>query len=67
MICNDCVHKEVCGLEGYYDEALITCVHKTEIPHTTGHWIKRNVRGNLVPVCSECGLDSGTLYEYDFC
>ena len=28
MICKECIHREVCGLEGSWDEALVTCIHK---------------------------------------
>ena len=41
MICTDCIHKEVCGKEGAWDEALIICKDKTELPHNTGHWIPK--------------------------
>ena len=44
MICENCIHKEVCGLEGYYDEAVITCAHKTEfIPMSVIEEIKREI------------------------
>lgn len=32
-----------------------------------GHWINTTVRGSLAHVCSVCGLESGTLYDYAFC
>ena len=32
-----------------------------------GEWIEQVVRGDKVPCCSNCGLGSGTLYEFDFC
>ena len=25
MLCENCLHKDVCGDEGYYNEALVTC------------------------------------------
>ena len=58
MLCTDCIHKDVCGLEGSWDEALITCKHKTELPNNTGHWIEM---GNDVYKCSECG--DGIIYK----
>ncbi len=30
MICENCIHKEVCGVEGYYEEALKFCAYKIE-------------------------------------
>jgi len=30
MICDNCIHRNVCGVEGYYDEALKFCVDKIE-------------------------------------
>jgi Zn finger protein HypA/HybF involved in hydrogenase expression len=32
-----------------------------------GKWIKSEVRGQMVPCCSKCGLSNGTLYEYNYC
>lgn len=33
----------------------------------TGKWINKTVRGENVPCCSVCGLDTGTLYKYNYC
>jgi len=30
IICENCIHKEVCGIEGYYEEALKFCANKVE-------------------------------------
>lgn len=30
IICENCIHKDVCGLEGYYEEALKFCANKIE-------------------------------------
>ena len=67
MICGDCIHKEVCGLEGYFDEALITCTHKTEIPHSTGYWKK--ISPADIYECSECGQNVMTqdICAYHYC
>lgn len=32
-----------------------------------GKWIYKTVRGDNVPCCSICGMDNGTLYEFDHC
>lgn len=31
------------------------------------HWVMKKVRGETLPCCSACGLDTGTTYEYSFC
>ena len=53
IICSDCIHKEVCGQEGYYDEALISCKNKIEMPHNRGYWRKISPAG--IYECTECG------------
>lgn len=32
-----------------------------------GHWIWYEVRGQMLPYCSECGNGLDVIYEYDFC
>ena len=32
-----------------------------------GRWIYGTVRGERVPICSECRRDTGISYEYDYC
>lgn len=67
MICGDCIHKEVCGLGGYFDDALITCTHKTELPHNTGHWIFLHFDEDTGISdsywCSECNTPSASVYK----
>lgn len=36
-------------------------------PVVHGRWLQKLIRGEIVPTCSECGLGTGTTYEYDFC
>ena len=79
MLCTDCIHKEVCGLEGCYDEALIICKYKEEIPQNKGHWIRvgtpyiSSVPKTYHWECSECGnyVLSETIYYmntyYHYC
>ena len=57
MICEDCIHKEVCGLEGYYDEALIICAYKTELTDKIKIAIEEEFSG-----CDICQWDE----DYDF-
>ena len=66
MICTDCIHKDVCGLEGSWDEALITCKHKTELPHNMGHWITDKF-GQVI--CSECNgmRRDNRIYHIAYC
>lgn len=32
-----------------------------------GHWIWYEVRGQMLPYCSECGGGLDVIYEYNFC
>ena len=48
MLCADCTHKDVCRLEGSWDETQITCKYKTELSHNTGHWIKKKGGSDMV-------------------
>ena len=32
-----------------------------------GHWIWYEVRGQMLPYCSECGNGLDVIYEYNFC
>lgn len=32
-----------------------------------GHWVWYEVRGQMLPYCSECGNGLDVIYEYDFC
>lgn len=36
-------------------------------PVRYAHWVECTVRGSLALCCSDCGSDSGTLYQYDTC
>ena len=32
-----------------------------------GEWIDKEVRGSIVPYCSECGEGLDVIYHYNFC
>ena len=51
-ICDNCIHDEVCGLEGHLDEALTFCANKAADvqPVKRGHWIDMGDHEQ----CSEC-------------
>lgn len=66
MICTDCIHKDVCGKEGAWDEALITCMDKTELPHNIACWIFHEVEDTLRWYeCNQCGSEA--VRKYNFC
>lgn len=64
-ICDNCIHDEICGLEGHLEPALKYCGWKEKRP--TGHWIitnrkyelkdKENTFVGTYHKCSECGFD----------
>ena len=67
MICENCVHKEVCGLEGYYDEALIICTFKTEfVPLSVIDEMRAEIR-NEIDKNTEVGKDYVCPNEYAYC
>lgn len=37
------------------------------VPVVHGYWVTETVRGDYVPCCSECGLENGTIYEFNYC
>lgn len=54
IICENCIHKEVCGLEGYYDEALKFCADKKIDPQ--GKWIfHKDYNESCRYGCNQCG------------
>lgn len=68
IICTDCIHQDVCGLEGSWDEALVSCTDKVEMPNKTGFWIKNADEGqNIDPpyICSECG--NAEIRQKNYC
>lgn len=73
IICENCIHKEVCGLEGYYEEALKFCADKIEERPQHGEWIDGEEEiGALWIVsknkkCSQCGWESSWLIPRNFC
>ena len=42
MLCEGCIHEDVCGLEGYYEEALMYCSH-----YVNTKWIPINSINDL--------------------
>lgn len=78
--CDDCLHKEVCGCEGAFDEALTYCKDFLSVStEKTGHWIRwyevvESADGKStdhIPhcKCSECGCeyDSYSAYFIKYC
>lgn len=53
MICDNCIHDSVCGLEGHLDDALTFCADKVTNaqPIRRGRWIEDD---NCFHHCSEC-------------
>lgn len=41
-ICDNCIHDEVCGLEGHLDEALTFCANKGADAQPIDEWISVN-------------------------
>lgn len=37
------------------------------MPIRHAKWLKATVRGNTTIVCSDCGCDTGTMYQYHLC
>ena len=65
--CDDCLHKEVCGLEGVNEEALTYCADK--MLKKTGHWIDiTNKFGTVIAVrCSNCKNSPKHAIKSDYC
>ena len=61
VICENCIHKEVCGIEGYYEEALKFCANK--MTESFGKWIDDNEDDSYYANCSCCGYQIDTHYE----
>lgn len=66
LICADCIHNKVCGLECVWGANLIGCEYKkTELPYNTGHWVRWYEQKETewcienIPhcKCSECGKE----------
>ena len=64
MICDNCIHDGVCGLEGHLDEALTFCADKvTDVqPIRRGRWVAQ-LNGQVI--CSYCGKEQ--TFSSDFC
>lgn len=56
-ICDNCIHDDVCGIEGHLDEAMIFCADVQPVIHA--HWICGEEKGfrtyNPLWYCSNCG------------
>ena len=59
-ICESCIHKEVCGIEGYYDEALKFCADKME-ERPKGEWniLQKDDNGIHEIECPFCKYSKG--------
>ena len=49
------------------NHALGAKIKKLEAERPKGHWIWYEVRGQMLPYCSECGNGLDVIYEYNFC
>lgn len=64
MICDNCLHKEVCGCEGAFDESLTYCKDFLSVStEKTGYWIDTG-SGQKCSKCHEIqyGYDNHRLY-----
>ena len=52
------------GHDKYYHQRDKGCPLE-EVP--VGKWVEKEVRGSKCLCCSNCGEESGTLYDYNFC
>lgn len=54
-ICDNCIHDEVCGLEGHLDEALTFCANKVADVQPIDRWISVDdalpIYDGLVLIC----------------
>ena len=71
-MCENCIHDEVCGLEGHLDEALTFCDNKaTDVQLVKrGKWFHINNEGFIY--CSECNHEAYWDTDYgqqlfDYC
>ena len=64
MLCDDCIHNEVCGEEGNHDPALVTCAEFKSgmllkwVKDSTGKYICPNcnhVEFKPKRFCADCG------------
>lgn len=62
-ICDNCIHDNVCGLEGHLDEAMTFCADVQ--PARQGTWEEERYDDLLhcyIATCSECGYESTDKY-----
>lgn len=74
MICDNCIHDSVCGLEGHLDDALTFCADKVTNaqPIRRGQWILKSekivdVEVKLPTECSVCGFSEFKAEKYNYC
>ncbi len=55
MICDNCLHKEVCGCEGAFDEAITYCKDFLSVStEKTAYWTLLDECSNSGYYCSNC-------------
>ena len=68
MLCDGCIHNEVCGEEGHLDEALTFCACREE--RSTGEWIpveerlpRRNGCYNVTRIIEETEISDVCYFD----
>lgn len=62
-ICDNCIHNNVCGLEGHLDEAMTFCIDKVSDAARQsvrrGRWVQYNRNGEETYIeCTNCCVPS---------
>lgn len=71
-ICDNCIHDEICGLEGHLEPAMTYCAWKEE-KRPQGKWIVIGEEQGAVGIiykirkCDKCGWEHSLVIPDDFC
>ena len=71
-ICDNCIHDEVCGLEGHLEPAHIYCGWKEE-KRPQGKWLEESSETGALGIkytwvrCNRCGWDNSLVIPKNFC
>ena len=77
-ICDNCIHDDVCGLEGHLDEALTFCAHRSvdAQPMRSGYWVEHidhrydydreqgDILAGVSYTCSVCGSPGHNSWQF---